>query len=201
MKPYRIILLALFVAIGVWSFIGTHSVTNWILESSPSIIFVALIAILDRRLGFSDFSYISLIIYFALPFVNAHYGVAHVPFGETLGHWFGTERNSYDRLVHFAAGLMCFIPLRELFIRITKDTKIWSYTIPFMFVMGLGALYEVGELVSALINPKAGITFTGAQGDIWDASKDLAWGGVGALITIAIVLIVVLAQRKETKKK
>jgi uncharacterized membrane protein YjdF len=70
-----------------------------------------------------------------------------------------------------------------------------------MFVMGLGALYEVGELVSALINPKAGITFTGAQGDIWDASKDLGWAAVGALIAIAVVLIILVIQKQTRKKK
>ncbi len=196
MKLYRIILLGLFVATVIWSVIEPASIRNWFLESSPSLVIVALIALYNRRLGFSDASFTMLIVYFALPLVNAHYGVTHVPLGETLGKLVGSERNMYDRLVHSASGLLCFLPLQELFIKISKHKGVWSYVVPFMFIIGFGALYEIGELLAALANPSAGITFTGAQGDLWDAAKDLACAAVGALIPAAIIFTSVLFRKK-----
>jgi putative membrane protein len=196
MKPYRIILLAFFALVCIWSVIDPLSLRNWFLESSPSLIAVSLIAIFDKKLKFSDLSFTLIVVYFALPFVNAHYGVTHVPFGETVAQWFGSDRNAYDRLVHFASGFLGFVPLRELFVRLTKHRSYWSYIIPFMFVMGLGALYEVGELLAAIANPSAGITFTGAQGDLWDSAKDLACAAVGASLTIIMMSIGTLFQKK-----
>lgn len=187
MKLYRIVLLALFGVVVAWSVIEPASLRNWFLESSPSLIIVVLIAWFNRRLQFSDTSFTMLIVYFALPLVNAHYGVAQVPLGETLGELVGSERNMYDRLVHAASGLLCFLPLRELFVRRSEHYGLWSFVVPFMFVLGLGALYEIGELLAALANPSAGITFTGAQGDLWDAPKDLAWAAVGTLIPAGVI--------------
>lgn len=190
MKLYRKVIIVLFLGVMLWSIIDPHSIKNWFLESSPSIIAVFLIALFDRKLKLSDLSFTLIVFYFALPFVNAHYGVTNVPFGEDVGRFIGSERNMYDRLVHFASGLLGILPLREIFINITDHKRYFSYVIPFMLVMGLGALYEIGELLAAMTDPAAGITFTGTQGDLWDAPRDLLSAAVGALIAMAAIFFV-----------
>jgi putative membrane protein len=48
------------------------------------------------------------------------------------------------------------------------------YFLVVQFVMALGALYEVAAwIVAGAVDPQSGLEFIGAQGDGWDAAKDM----------------------------
>jgi putative membrane protein len=123
--------------------------------------------------------------------VGSHYTYSEVPFGITLQHWFGSERNMYDRLVHFSFGLLLVYPLREIFMRVAKARGVWAYGFPLMLVLAFSATYEIIEwLVAARVDPAAGLAFLGAQGDVWDAQKDMVLAVIGAAITLLIVALI-----------
>ena len=44
---------------------------------------------------------------------GAHYSYNSTGFDEWMSQLFGTERDNYDRLVHFSFGLLCAYPIRE----------------------------------------------------------------------------------------
>jgi putative membrane protein len=123
--------------------------------------------------------------------IGSHYTYAEVPFGYTLQEWFGSERNMYDRLVHFCFGLLIAYPMREIFMRIGKQRGFWGYWIPIELTLATSCIYELIEWGAAInVDPEAGLAFLGSQGDVWDAQKDMACAGLGSLITMMIVLLI-----------
>jgi putative membrane protein len=58
-------------------------------------------------------------------------------------------------------------------------------------VLAFSALYEIIEWgVAARVDPAAGLAFLGAQGDVWDAQKDMLLAGMGATLAMALVALV-----------
>jgi putative membrane protein len=116
--------------------------------------------------------------------------------------WFNADRNMYDRLVHFSFGLLLAYPVREVFVRIAKAKGFWGYYFPIDLVLAFSCTYELIEWWSAKNLPTdAGLAFLGSQGDIWDAQKDMALAGLGALITMVIVFILHVILNKNWKKE
>jgi putative membrane protein len=103
-----------------------------------------------------------------------------------LQEWFGFERNHYDRIVHFAFGLLIAYPMREILLRKSGLNRSWSYFITVNCIMAFSAAYEVIEAITAeIVSPELGAAYLGTQGDEWDAQKDafLAFSGaVGAML-------------------
>lgn len=123
--------------------------------------------------------------------IGSHYTYAEVPFGDTLQQWLGSDRNMYDRLVHFSFGLLLAYPVREVFMRISQAKGFWSYYLPVDLVLAGSAVYEIIEWITARnVDPLAGLAFLGSQGDIWDAQKDMLLAGCGALIAMLVVFII-----------
>ena len=55
------------------------------------------------------------------------------------------------------------------------------------WVLATSAVYEMLEwLVAAAVDPSLGSEFVGAQGDDFDAAKDMALAFAGALFTMAV---------------
>ena len=48
------------------------------------------------------------------------------------------------------------------------------------------------------VNPEAGLAFLGAQGDVWDAQKDMGLAGLGALLAMAITFAVAMTVDRGT---
>jgi putative membrane protein len=56
-----------------------------------------------------------------------------------------------------------------------------------MFVMSHSVIYEVIEwLAASIVAPELGDAYVGAQGDHWDAQKDMALAAAGALCMTAL---------------
>ncbi|MCE9541835.1 DUF2238 domain-containing protein [Candidatus Kaiserbacteria bacterium] len=195
MTMYQKILAAAFVFVWILSAIHPFNRTDWMLENVLVLIFIPVILIAGRYFRLSDLSYTFIALYLSLHVIGSHWGYASVPFGDLLQHLLDTPRNMYDRFVHFSFGFLIAYPIREIFIRVTGARGVWSYYFPLDIVLSLSALYEIFEWIAAItIQGPVAITFLGAQGDVWDTQKDMASAAVGAVIMIAILLIVSLVR-------
>lgn len=89
---------------------------------------------------------------------------------------------AFDTYVHAYFGLVGAL-LLERAIRLglgLDGTGLWIATL--MFVMGLGAVHELGELATTLaLGPETGMYHRGNADDL-DTHKDLANNGLGALV-------------------
>jgi putative membrane protein len=188
MTRYHGFLLTLFAVVWIWAAIDPLFPHDWLLENYLVFIFVPLILLTGRYFRLSNASYTLLTAFMLMHVVGSHYTYAEVPFGYTLQHEFGAGRNMYDRLVHFSFGLLLAYPLREVFMRVAKVRGLWAYWFPFELVVAFSGAYEIIEwLVAAQVDPASGLAFLGAQGDVWDAQKDMALAAVGAATTLLVV--------------
>lgn len=84
--------------------------------------------------------------------------------------------------------------------RISQTKGFWSYWFPVELVLGLSGLFEIIEWMAAItLNPEVGLAYVGAQGDIWDAQKDMALATAGAIITMLIVFFINLFYNENHK--
>jgi putative membrane protein len=132
--------------------------------------------------------------------IGSHYSYSEVPFGQTLGHWLNSDRNMYDRLVHFSFGFLMAYPMREVLIRVSKTKGFWSYYFPIDLVAAFSALYEIIEWLSVQnVSAELGKSFLGMQGDVWDAQKDMLLAITGACIMMAVIFIINLMLNKKAQ--
>jgi putative membrane protein len=164
---------------------------DWLLENVLAIIGVAFFVITYRAFPLSNLSYIPLTIFMILHAIGAHYTYAETPIGDWMAPIFGWERNNFDRVVHFLFGLLLAYPMRELYYRIIGSRGIWGIVLPIDVMISLSAIYELVEwAATVVVAPEAGAAFLGAQGDPWDAHKDMALASLGACITMGITFVV-----------
>jgi len=191
MLKYKIFLIIIFLSVWSWAAINPIYPHDWLLENYLVFIFVPLLFIVGRYLKLSDTSYTLITIFLILHVIGSHYTYAEVPFGYTLQDWLGASRNMYDRLVHFSFGLLFAYPIREVFMRVTQTKGVWSYYFPFDLTLALSAAYEIIEWLAVIVvDENAGLAFLGAQGDVWDAQKDMVLAGIGAFIVMLIVFCI-----------
>jgi len=191
MSRYHKILVLVFVAVWIWSAIHPKFPHDWLLENILVLIFVPIIILLGRYLKLSNVSYTLITVFMILHVVGSHYTYTEVPFGFTLQRWLGTDRNMYDRLVHFCFGFLLAYPVREVFMRVARARGFWSFFLPLDLTLSLSAVYEIIEWqAAARVDPAAGLAFLGSQGDIWDAQKDMLLAGLGAALAMLIVALV-----------
>jgi len=198
-RLYLLGLFLAFAAVWVWAAIRPVYPEDWLLENYLVFAGVPLILLLGRWFRLSLISYTLLTLFMILHVIGSHYTYAEVPFGFTLQHWVGAERNMYDRLVHFCFGFLVAYPVREVFIRISRAKGFWNYYLPIELTLAFSAIYEIIEWLAAVtVSPEAGLAFLGAQGDIWDAQKDMGLAGLGALLAMAITFAVAMTVDRGT---
>ncbi|NCF37556.1 MAG: DUF2238 domain-containing protein [Gammaproteobacteria bacterium] len=172
---------------------------DWLLENLLVFIWSALLVFTYRRFQFSNLAYGLFVVFLSLHLAGAHYTYAETPFGFWLQDWFGFERNHYDRIVHFAFGLLLAYPMREIMLRTSGLKTSWSYFITLNCIMAFSAVYEIIEAVTAIIvSPELGAAYLGTQGDEWDAQKDAALAALGASIAMLITWGYTRRQARQT---
>jgi putative membrane protein len=163
---------------------------DWFLENILVIPFFILLVTTYRVFPLSNMSYLLITLFMSLHAVGAHYTYAEVPFGFWLKGVFSFSRNHFDRIVHFAFGLLMAYPARELFFRIAHSRGFWAYYLPIAMVLAFSGMFEVVEMIAALIvSPELGDAYLGTQGDIWDAQKDMLAATMGAVIAMAMTSV------------
>lgn len=171
---------------------------DWLLENLLVFFYGALLTITYRRFQFSNLSYGLFTIFLSMHLVGAHYTYAETPFGFWLAEWFNFERNHYDRIVHFAFGLLIAYPFREILLRTSGIKANWSYLMAITGILAFSGFYEVLEMGAAMIvSPELGTAYLGTQGDEWDAQKDSALAFGGAVIAMAVTWQMVKSRARE----
>jgi putative membrane protein len=192
-RAYLALLGALFGALWVALAISPRHREDWVLENALVALFVVALAASHRRFVMSRVSYTLAFLFLCIHAVGAHYTYSEVPYdtwiqaltGRSLNEAMGWERNHFDRLVHFLYGLLMAYPLREFFLRVADVRGFWGYFLPLDFTLSTSALYELIEWGAAeWFGGELGAAYLGTQGDIWDAHKDMALAGTGALIAM-----------------
>jgi putative membrane protein len=157
---------------------------DWVLENLPTFIGVPAAIIGYSRFQFSNRAYVQATIFLVLHAIGSHYTYSEVPLGDWARGAFGFTRNHYDRLVHFAFGLLMLRPIRELGFRPGREPG--PFAILYFSAAGAACwslLYEVVEwTVASIVDPAAGTAFLGTQGDPWDAEKDMVLATLGAVL-------------------
>jgi putative membrane protein len=142
-------------------------------------------------ISLSDLSYILLAVFLTLHAVGAHYTYSQVPLGDWLKDALHLSRNHFDRIVHFAFGLLLAYPVREFLLRAVGVKNFWAYYAPVSAILAFSGFFEIVESwVAMLVSPELGDAYLGTQGDIWDAQKDMTVAFVGAILTMVIAAAV-----------
>jgi len=190
-RPYRSWLyrctLLFALAVGI-SAIHPRYPSDWWLENALAVALVAVLLLTRNVFPFSRLSYTLIFVFLGLHELGAHYTYSEVPYKEWFPFLEVTERNHYDRLVHFLFGLLYAYPIREIFLRVVGVRGFWGYYLPLDVTMAFSMVYELIEWASALLfGGELGAAYLGTQGDVWDAQKDMALASLGALIAMLVI--------------
>ncbi|MEZ4330305.1 MAG: DUF2238 domain-containing protein [Myxococcota bacterium] len=189
------VLAGLLALVVVVSGIAPHDRADWLLENALVAGFLAAAALGHRRLRLSRLSWLFIFLFLCLHELGAHYTYSEVPyddwadtlFGVSISEVLGLERNHFDRVVHFAYGLLLAYPIREIFLRVGDARGFWGYFLPLDLTMSTSMLYELIEWAAAeVFGGDLGVAYLGTQGDPWDAQKDMALASLGALVAMAL---------------
>jgi putative membrane protein len=187
------VLLAVFALVAAWAAIRPFDREAWTMENVLVVCVMALLFLTYRRLPLSRVSYGLIFVFLCLHEIGSHYTYEKVPYdalgrtltGFSLNRALGWERNNYDRIVHFAYGLLLAYPIREIVLRVGDFKGFWGYFLPMDVTMSTSMLFELGEWgVAVVFGGSAGAAYLGVQGDPWDAHKDMLLASVGAALAM-----------------
>ena len=184
----------------IWVALALHPLhrQDWVLENLLVLAAVPVARAAWRRRLFSTPSWTLLFLFMVLHQIGAHYTYSEVPYdawwqrltGQSFNAMFDWQRNHFDRLAHFLYGVLLALPFRDTVLGLFGARGFWSYLLPLDFVLSTSVFYELVEwLAATVLGGDAGMTYLGTQGDIWDAQKDMALAGFGALLTLGVVAI------------
>ena len=176
----------------VWIYAAIHPLKrdDWLLENLLVFVSVPLLVLTYHRLAFSNGFYLLVFLFLILHAAGAHYTYSEVPFGYWLKDTFQLRRNHFDRIVHFAYGLLLTYPVHEMLLRVMKVRGYWALLLAVAIIISLSGLFEIIEAVVAwFVDPDLGAAYLGIQGDVWDAQKDMALAVLGAILAVGLFVL------------
>jgi putative membrane protein len=165
---------------------------DWALENTLVVLSVGILLATHRKYVFSNISYGLLALFLALHALGAHDTYSQTPLGFWIADIFGSERNHFDRIVHFCFGLLLAYPALE----VSRDvfgvrSPFRRVLLAFSLLAAASSLYELIEWAAAMVlEPEAALAFLGTQGDVFDAQKDTALAAVGSVIGLGMSALV-----------
>ncbi len=185
MKSNRalVALLAGVVVVFVWSGWSPKDRLTWVLEVFPVVVAVPLLLATRRRFPLTTLVYCLIAVHATILMVGGRYTYAEVPLGDWIRDVFHLARNHYDRLGHFAQGLVPALVAREILLRKTPLRRGgWLFFLVTSVCLAISAVYELVEWGAAAATGSAADAFLGTQGDPWDTQKDMLFAGIGAIV-------------------
>ena len=180
--------LIIFLGVLVWSGIGPKDYLTWLLEVSPAVIGLVVLAMTYRSFRLTTLLYVLILMHCIVLMVGGHYTYAEVPLFDALKPVFGFERNNYDKVGHFFQGFVPALIAREILIRKNIfDFAHWRNFFIVCFCLALSAGYELIEWAVAMMSGTAAEAFLGTQGYAWDTQSDMAFALIGAIIALALL--------------
>ena len=181
-----------------FTFLYTTDVANWWTENMLTIVFLIGITTTYKKFKFSDLSYTLMFLFILLHIYGSQYTYAENPFGKWLQQIFHSERNHYDRIVHFGFGFMLSYPMRDYF-KNWFQWPVWvCWVLPCEITLSFSGMYELLEWgVADIFFPAQGHAYLGSQGDVWDAQKDM---GLAFFGSVSIMIIGYLCKKTFDKR-
>ena len=168
------------------------------LHHSLTVIALAGLIWAQRRLRLPFPSFLLALIFLTLHTIAARWIYSYVPYQE----WFpflSSNRNHFDRLVHFAWGLL-LAPIVVQVLRGRGWRRGWAMLIAVQAIVATGALYEILEwTISLALAPDAVEAYNGQQGDMFDPQKDQALALLGALLGSSFALLISFGSNLDIK--
>lgn len=204
--------LALLIAFGlIWAMLAIDPFNrhDWLLENLLVVGVLGALLLGARHYQPSRTAAALIFAYLCLHQLGAHFTYAKVPYddwwqtltGQTLSELTGWERNHYDRLVHLAYGLLLAYPMREVMLRLGLRPGFWSLILPVDVVLSTSAIYELIEWAGAqMLGGDLGRAYLGAQNDRWDAQKDMALAGAGAVVAMLATAVALYWQARRERQ-
>ncbi|RTY90577.1 DUF2238 domain-containing protein [Flavobacterium sp. GT3R68] len=184
---YIYIMLNIFVGTFLWSIINPKESFTCFLEIIPAIIGVLILILTFRRFRFTNFTYFLILIHCIILLIGGHYTYAEVPFFDYIREVFHQSRNNYDKVGHFAQGLVPAMIIRELFIRkmVISNKSFFNFIIVCV-CLAISAAYEWIEWLISILTGDGGDAFLGTQGYVWDTQSDMLFATMGAIIGLIL---------------
>lgn len=157
------------------------------LEVIPAIIGFLILAFTFKKFRFTNFTYTLILIHCIILFVGGHYTYAEVPFFDYIKEIFHQSRNNYDKVGHFAQGLVPAMIIRELFIRkqVIQNQSFFNFIIV-SICLAISAAYEFIEWFVSIATGDGGDAFLGTQGYVWDTQSDMLFATIGAIVGLIL---------------
>lgn len=179
--------LIIFLSVFIWSAIVPSDRITWLLEVAPAVIGLVLIIATYKSFPLTPLVYSLILIHCVILMVGGHYTYAEVPLFNELKELMGSSRNNYDKVGHFAQGLIPAIITREIVIRKNVFNNIaWQSFFIVCFCLAFSAFYELIEWGVAIISGEGAHAFLGTQGYIWDTQSDMGYALVGAILGLIL---------------
>lgn len=179
----KIIWLAIFFAVLIWSGISPKDQLTWFLEVAPAVIGLIVLVLTYKRFPLTALLYILILIHCVILMVGGHYTYAEVPLFDYFKEWFGFARNNYDKVGHFVQGFVPALIAREIIIRKNIIVKpFWQFFFIVCFCLAFSAFYELIEWWAAIAVGEDAEAFLGTQGYVWDTQSDMGLALLGAIV-------------------
>ena len=184
-----ILAAVLLTGILVGSAVAPYDRVTWLLEVFPVLVVLPLLILTYRRFPLTDLLYALIFVHALILIAGGIYTYARVPLGFGIAELLGVARNPYDKIGHFAQGLVPAIVAREILIlgAYVRGRRMLGFLV-LCVVLAISACYELLEWASAVALGQSADEFLGTQGDPWDTQSDMLFaliGGVTALLTLS----------------
>ncbi|AHM60336.1 membrane protein [Flammeovirgaceae bacterium 311] len=183
----KIFLLSLYIAVFLWSVIEPKDMFIWMLEVAPAVMALAVLGLTYKSFPLTPLAYLLITLHACILFIGGHYTYAEVPLFDWIRDAFDGSRNNYDKLGHFAQGLVPAIIAREIFIRkAVVENRKWLAYFVITTCLGISAGYELLEWVVAEGTGASADAFLGTQGYAWDTQSDMLSATFGAAMALLL---------------
>ncbi|MAD52753.1 DUF2238 domain-containing protein [Idiomarina sp. UBA3162] len=197
---HKLVWVLIFTSCLIWSAYHPNDPMTWWLEVLPALLGALLLAVTYRRFTFTRLVYGLALVHCVILMIGGHYTYAEVPFFDTLGDYFGWQRNNYDKLGHFAQGFVPAMIVREFVVRNHLIFgRLWQFVFITSFCLAFSAFYELIEWWVAVATGEGAEAFLGTQGYAWDTQSDMAFALIGA--TSALLLLSGIHNRQIEQKR
>jgi len=178
------------VVLGLLVLSGLHPYERgtWLMEVAPILLAVPLLVWSWYRFPLTSLLYVLIALHAIILLVGGAWTYARVPLGFWVQDAFHLARNPYDRLGHFAQGLVPALIAREVFLRRRfVRPGAWTALLAVTVALSISLLYELVEWGAALSLGQGADAFLGTQGDPWDTQSDMGMALVGAVVAMVFL--------------
>lgn len=161
---------------------------TWLMEVAPVLIAMPLLLWTRERAAPSGLLLGLIFVHCLILILGGAYSYARVPLGFWMQELMGLSRNPYDKIGHFAQGLVPALLAREILLRGGHVAgRRMAGLLAVCVALAVSAVYELIEWGAALALGQGADEFLGTQGDPWDTQSDIFLALLGALVGVFLL--------------